>query len=81
MYINQLLNSGVKIYMISRLSKQRWFNRSDQGVTVKVGIRQKAQNFMACYLTVVYLVAFLIAIMGYSQIVPTPRLTLLFEMG
>jgi mannuronan synthase len=30
LYFNQLINAGVKIYMIFHLSKQRWFNRGKQ---------------------------------------------------
>jgi len=30
LYFNQVVNAGVKVYSIFRLSKQRWFNRGDQ---------------------------------------------------
>jgi mannuronan synthase len=77
LYANQLLNSAVKLYMIWRLPKQRWFNRGNQ----KSGAGGAAfaavmRDTMAIYLTALSLAILLIAALVLTNAMPMANLTL-----
>ncbi len=83
LYTNQLLNAGVKIYMIWRLSKQRWANRGNQ----KQGFAgdgwiAMARSGMAIYLTLLSFSGLFMAVMLYTGLLKIPSfgfvLTMLF---
>jgi len=68
LYVNQLLNACVKIFMIFHLSKQRWANRGNQTAKNGTGHIARAQNAIAKFqlLTAVATFVTVIAIMaGY----------------
>ncbi len=60
LYGNQILASVIKIYLLFRISKQRWLNRGDQRSKVAGGRLLVWQNTMATFLTVLYAAAFLL---------------------
>ena len=73
LYFNQLINAGVKVYCIFRLSKQRWANRSDQSAGLgEDSVKARLRNFMASYLTAFYIAVLLIAIVAYSGLLYLP---------
>ncbi len=56
LYLNQIINSMVKIYALFRLSKQRWSNRGDQKAGFSSGgLTELYRTVMANYLTIFYL--------------------------
>jgi len=62
LFLNQLVNSVVKVYMVFRLPKQRWMNRGNQRSGNTANNRTEIfRNYMAGYLT-----AFWITIMAFS---------------
>lgn len=47
LYFNQIINAGVKVFMIFHLSKQKWSNRGNQSAGNGDSWRDRAQNGMA----------------------------------
>ncbi len=78
LYVNQLLNSAVKLYMIWRLPKQRWFNRGDQksGADGDAFIAA-ARNTMAAYLTGLSVAVLLLATLVLTRTFSIGNLTLM----
>jgi glycosyltransferase Alg8 len=62
LYLNQITNSAVKVYLLFRLPKQRWRNRGDQRVQEGSGWLHRYQTITSCYLTGLYLTAFVLAL-------------------
>ena len=54
LYINQLLSSILKVYLLFRISKQRWLNRGDQRISTGAGWLFGFQRAMAAFLTALY---------------------------
>lgn len=81
LYANQLLNSGIKVYMIWRLSKQKWTNRGNQaqGMT-SAGAVAVARNAMAAYLTLLSIACLMITVIVYTRLFPMPSWALLRTM-
>lgn len=74
LYFNQLINAGVKVYCLFRLSKQRWANRSDQSAGFGNSLILRLQNGMAFYLTTLYLAMLALAIIVYSGLLDAPSM-------
>lgn len=73
LYANQLLNAGVKVYMMWRLAKQKWTNRGNQ----KQGfagnsLAAQAREWMAAYLTALSFAGLLLAVMVYTKLLEVP---------
>ena len=73
LYANQLVNAGVKVYMIWRLSKQKWANRGNQ----KAGFAGNSmlalfQNAMAVWLTTVSVATLFLIVMVYTKLITVP---------
>ena len=71
--VNQKLNAQVKVYMLWRLSKQRWANRGNQ--TAGMGgttLLARGQSFMAIWLTWMSFAALFLAVVYYSQMMQIP---------
>lgn len=76
LYTNQLLNAAVKLYMIWRLSKQKWANRGNQKVGfIGEGWIAVAKTGMAIYLTLLSLSALFLSVMLYSELLTVPSWT------
>jgi len=75
LYANQLLNAGVKIYMLWRLSKQRWANRGNQtqGMSGQ-SLSALLKDWMAMYLTAISFGGLFIAVMVYTELLRAPSL-------
>lgn len=73
LYANQLLNAGVKIYMLWRLSKQRWANRGNQTQGMS-GLTWAAimKDWMAMYLTAISFGGLFVAVMVYTELLAVP---------
>jgi mannuronan synthase len=77
LYANQLLNSAVKLYMIWRLPKQRWFNRGNQKSGASGGaFVAAARNTMAVYLTGLSLTVLLLTALILTGTMPMGNLAL-----
>ena len=72
LYANQLGLAFVKIYIVFRLPFQRWTNRGNQSVYGQGGIRWWIKRSMAAYITLIWLLGFLILLFTYSGIIPMP---------
>ncbi len=77
LYANQLLNSAVKLYMIWRLPKQRWFNRGNQ----KSGagghaFAAAARSTMAAYLTSLSIAVLALAALTLTGTFPQANLAI-----
>jgi len=60
LYGGQILGSVIKIYLLFRLSKQRWLNRGDQRSNAVGTPLLVWQNAMAAFLTLLYACVFLL---------------------
>jgi len=58
LYANQVVASLVKVYLLFRVSKQRWLNRGDQRTKETRGRLLVFQNTMAAFLTALYISIF-----------------------
>ena len=72
LYFNQLLNSSVKVYCIFRLSKQRWTNRGDQTAGFSECWSDRLRNWMAFYVTTVWVCGLILAVTLYTSILQLP---------
>ncbi len=79
--VNQKLNAQVKVYMLWRLSKQRWANRGNQ--TAGIGgdsLLAAAQSFMAAWLTWLSFGGLFLCVVFYSEIMPLPSIGAILSM-
>ncbi|NOZ54551.1 MAG: glycosyltransferase family 2 protein [Gammaproteobacteria bacterium] len=76
LFINQLINSIVKVYIVFRLPKQRWMNRGNQKAIRNADSSMETfRHAMAGYLTALWVFAFVFGLMLYLGIVkPLPIL-------
>jgi glycosyltransferase Alg8 len=72
LYFNQLINAGVKVYSLFRLSKQRWTNRGDQRSADGSGMVEALRNVMAGYLTTIYVFLLALGVLVYSELLDLP---------
>ena len=72
LYFNQLLNAGVKVYCLARLSKQRWTNRGNQSSGGGDTVGDQLKNFMAGYITTLWVVALVMTVLFYTGLVRFP---------
>lgn len=82
LYLNQMTNAAVKVYLLFRLPNQRWANRQDQRYTPAVGFRWAVKNLVALYLTIFYITVFLFLILIYIGVLrPLEFVTFLHIIG
>ncbi|MEZ5776180.1 MAG: glycosyltransferase [Hyphomicrobiaceae bacterium] len=73
LYVNQLTNAAVKIYMLWRLAKQKWSNRGDQRAGFgEDGFIARFREGMALYLTVLSVAGLFLAVIVYSRLLNVP---------
>jgi len=72
LYFNQLINASVKVYCIFRLSKQRWSNRGDQRAGEGDGLIATLQNWMASYLTFLYVTMLFLGVCLIAGLIDPP---------
>lgn len=84
LYANQLLNAMVKVYMMSRLSKQKWANRGNQKQGFSGdGWVVAAREWMAFYITTVSVSCLFLFVVIYTGIMVVPdwdRVRMLFSI-
>lgn len=73
LYLNQVINASVKIYMIFHLSKQKWSNRGNQTAGEGGGLFAKAQNWMAKIQLVTTVTAFVALLAIYVGLLEAPN--------
>lgn len=81
LYANQILNASVKIYMLWRLSKQRWANRGNQ--TQGMGgqsLSALLKDWMAVYLTTISFSGLFLAVIIYTELVTVPNMGWLLSL-
>ena len=72
LYLNQIINASVKVFMIFHLSKQKWSNRGNQTSAAGKGLLAKSQNAMAKLQLVTTAVGFVTALAIYIGLIPSP---------
>ncbi|MEL7203675.1 MAG: glycosyltransferase [Pseudomonadota bacterium] len=72
LYLNQVINASVKIYMIFHLSKQKWSNRGNQSAGGGTGLLETSKNSFAKFQLATAVSAFLMLIMMYVGLIETP---------
>lgn len=72
LYLNQIINASVKIYMIFHLSKQKWSNRGNQSAGDGAGFTAKLQNWVAKFQLIVTVSMFLVVLAIYIGLLSAP---------
>ena len=73
LYVNQIVNATVKVYMLWRLAKQKWANRGNQRQGVAGdGWVAAAREAMAVYMTGLTFAALFLVIMIYTKLLIVP---------
>lgn len=72
LYLNQIINASVKVFMIFHLSKQNWSNRGNQSSGGGEGWFAKAQNAMAKFQMITTVAAFVLMLAFYVGLAPVP---------
>lgn len=81
LYVNQILNAAVKIYMMWRLAKQKWSNRGNQKQGfADGGMIETFRGVMAIYLTLVSAAAILLVVVVYTGLLSVPSLDLMIAL-
>ncbi|QPH56129.1 glycosyltransferase [Pontivivens ytuae] len=74
LYLNQVINASVKVYMIFHLSKQKWSNRGNQSAGGGAGLVARIQNATAKAQLYTAVAGFVLALATYAGIVQLPSL-------
>ena len=73
LYVNQILNAAVKIYMMWRLAKQKWSNRGNQKQGFSGdGAVEAFRGAMAVYLTILSASAIFMIVVTYTGLMTVP---------
>jgi glycosyltransferase Alg8 len=73
LYLNQAVNATVKVYILWRLSKQKWANRGNQKAGFESeGWQATAREAMASYLTVLSVLGLFLGVMAYTGLLDIP---------
>ena len=72
LYLNQVTNASVKIYMVFHLSKQQWSNRGNQSADNGDGLLAFVQNGVAKAQLVTVVTGFVLAVAIYVGLLPAP---------
>ncbi|MCL4186982.1 MAG: glycosyltransferase [Rhodobacteraceae bacterium] len=72
LYLNQIINAGVKIYMVFHLAKQRWTNRGNQRTGEGAGLVARLQAGMALFQLVTVVAAFVTGLAVYAGVLAGP---------
>jgi mannuronan synthase len=81
LYVNQLLNAAVKVYMLWRLSKQKWANRGNQTQGFAGNsLMATLKNAMAMYLTALSTAALFLSVIVYTELMTVPSFGLVISI-
>ena len=73
LYVNQLLNACLKLYIWYRLPRQRWSNRGDQRAALNTDFVGRVRNIMATYLTYLSIIALTTVVLLYTGLLLWPQ--------
>ena len=73
-YLNQMMSTLIKIYILFRLPQQRWKNRGDQHSGFDAQPGAKVRGWVAAYLTFFYCLCCLLFILLLLQLIALPTL-------
>jgi len=74
LYLNQVINASVKIYMIFHLPKQKWSNRGNQSAGEARSLKDRLRNGFALFQLCTAVCLFVTAIMVYVDLMQLPGL-------
>lgn len=74
-YINQLVSTVIKIYILFRLPQQRWKNRGDQNAGFNTARGWKLRGYVANYLTLFYCVSCFLVILLTLHLAALPTMS------
>ena len=78
LYANQIVNAGVKLYMLWRLPNQRWSNRGNQTQNAGGGrVLAATRSVMAAYLTVLSIAVLVLIALVAVDVLPRPSWALI----
>ena len=72
LYLNQVINASVKIFMIFHLSKQKWSNRGNQSSGEGAGLLERVKNGFAKFQLLTAVGVFVTALMIYVGLLDNP---------
>jgi glycosyltransferase Alg8 len=72
LYLNQIINASVKIFMIFHLSKQKWSNRGGQSAGGGTGWVSRVQNATAKGQLLIAVATFVTLLAVYIGVLPSP---------
>lgn len=72
LYLNQVINATVKIYMIFHLSKQKWSNRGNQSAGGGTSVFDQMRNGFALFQLFTAVGVFFTAILSYMGLLENP---------
>jgi glycosyltransferase Alg8 len=72
LYFNQIINAGVKIYMLFHLAKQKWFNRGGQTAGGRKNRADALKEQVALFQLATSVGAFITLLGIYSGVLPRP---------
>ena len=72
LYFNQLFNAMIKVYILFRLSQQKWSNRGNQTAGFNFSWVNAMRKAMASYLTLFYVSLLVLGTVIYTQIFELP---------
>ena len=79
LYLNQLVNAGVKLYTLWRLPQQRWANRGNQRAgEASLGLAATLRRSMAAYLTALSIAALGVMAISLTGLVKFPGWSIVF---
>lgn len=70
LYLNQVINSSVKIFMVFHLSKQKWSNRGNQASKREQGLTAILQNSIAKMQLIISVSGFVTVLAVYAELLP-----------
>ncbi|MEY8248170.1 MAG: glycosyltransferase [Bermanella sp.] len=72
LYANQILNAGVKVYCLFRLSKQRWSHRGNQSAGLEHNLALAVRTWIAFWVTIIWVSSLIVFALLYSGIFKLP---------
>ncbi len=72
LYFNQLFNAMIKVFILFRLSQQRWSNRGNQEAGFNFSWLATGRKAMAAYLTTFYITLLFLGTILYTGIIELP---------
>jgi glycosyltransferase Alg8 len=72
LYFNQIINAGVKIYMLFHLAKQKWFNRGGQTAGGRKNRADALKEQVALFQLATSVAAFVTLLGIYAGVLPRP---------